>query len=153
MTSPSDLVAVEREAALVSEDHTPEQVAEVIEKVDFVAAQVRQIKKILEEQLIDWINANGDLQIGHKRYYVGPYKRYRARDQMRIADVVLSLTQGDLQSFVEYLSASAFKPGMVKKAVGLNEFDELYETVIRDDVKTGKPKKGVHTVDTRFLTS
>src|SRR5437588_4950791 len=56
------------------------QVAEALERLEFLKEVVRNLQQRLEPRVIEWIRNNGDIEYGHLRYYVGAKKRTRCID-------------------------------------------------------------------------
>lgn len=128
----------------------PEEVLEVMAAVERVQAQVRAVKEQLEAALIDYIDHNGDIELGDKRWYVGINRTYKPRlDGPELLGKLMDAIGGDFDRFCELLAANAFKPGECKKVLG-EEFDAVFETVVRPDLQTGKPKRVVKVHDARF---
>lgn len=145
----TDLATLDREVLEISDHSDAQDVCELIDKIDFAKRSMRELDALLKEKLIDWINANGELTIGTKRYYVGSTKKTKPVDLEKLTEAAITACQGDFSAFVEALSANAYKPGACKKILG-DEWGKHFVVETIDDVKTGKPKKDVKVIDERF---
>lgn len=150
MTEQTELQALSGEVVAIHDEVEAGQVAAIIDKMDAYKRRIKEIDATLKEALIDWINANGELTLGTKRYYVGSTKKTKPVDRIKLTIALIEAVQGDFDSFDEMLSANAFKPGACKKLLG-DEWGNHFEETIVEDVKTGKPKKDVKVIDERFV--
>ena len=103
-----------------------------------------------EAAMIEWIDANGDFEINGVRYYVGPEKKVKCIHLKAALEALMEKCGGDWDVFVGCLSSNALKPGAAREVFGA-EFDTHFATTTETDLKTGKPAKGLHVVDTKFL--
>lgn len=123
---------------------------DLMAQVEKFQGQARELKSQLEAALIEYIDANGPIELGERRWYVGVDKQHKRRVELEAAvGVLLEATSGDLHTFCELLSAGALKPGACRTVLG-DRFDELFETVTTKDLKTGAAKRVVKMVDERF---
>ena len=127
-----------------------DQVCKAIDKIDAYKRAIKDIDATFKEALIDWINRNGEVTLGTKRYYVGTTKKTKPRDLQRLTEAAITACQGDFAAFCEALSSNAYKPGKCREILGDDWGDHFYEEVVQD-VKTGKPKKDVKVIDERFV--
>ncbi len=127
-------------------------ILDLINKVDWIGSRSRELKKELEPKLIAWIEANGDIEVGTVRYYIGNNKKDKCNDLPLTVQALFTACGGDFETFCSVLSANAIKAGAAKKLIGEDKFAKLFDTIIEKDIKTGKPVKMVHRVDSRFVT-
>lgn len=143
------LVPVTTAIAAVESAATIETVALAMARVDRIKRAAREAAELLERVLFDWVQANGPLQIGPVRYYVGPVKKVKCRDVRQTLQAFLG--ESDIDTLAECLSASAFKHGACEKlapTVFADHFDVTYE----EELKEGKPErvKKLQRADDRF---
>lgn len=113
-----------------------------------------QAKAKVEEALeYDRLNGGeGEVNVGTVRFYIGATKTTKPSQPMpAMLERIMDETHGDFDAVARCLSSSAFKPGQTKAEVGDAVFDELFAVTYPTDVKTGKPKKGLKVIDTRFM--
>lgn len=139
------------EVSSLSPEAPVEQVLTVRERIDAATQRLREVKGMIDDAMLQWINANGEIEHGTIRYYVGKTTTKKCRDNAKTIEAAYEAVEGDADRFAELLSSNAFKPGACSKVFTDEQFDECFEVVEQQDVKTGKPKKSVHKVDSRFL--
>lgn len=131
---------------------TPEQVLEMMDRMDAVMAHAKEIKDNLNAAVIEWIKANGDLVSGTKRWYVGVKKQTKCRDQKALVEAVLNATGGDVDKFCEMLGANAFKPGACRQLLTADEFASLFRIDEGDELRDGAAPK-LQMIDSAFMPS
>lgn len=139
------------EVSSLSPDAPVEQVLAVSDRIDAATQRLREVKEMIKDAMKDFINANGEIEIDTVRWYVGVEKIKKCKDNARTIEIAYEAVGGDADRFSELLGANAFKPGACSKVMTDEQFAECFEVVVRQDLKTGKPKKSVHKVDSRFL--
>lgn len=139
------------EVSALSPDAPVEQLLTVRDRIDAAMQRLREVKQMGDEAAIAWINANGDIEVGTVRYYVGVTKTKKCKDTAATVEAAYEAVEGDAGRFAELLSSNAFKPGACAKVMSEEVFAEHFEVIEQQDLKTGKPKKSVHKVDSRFL--
>lgn len=118
--------------------------------VERFQAAAREAKRQLEAALIQFIDANGDIELGDKRWYVGHDKSYKRRTDLEVAvSALLEATGGDVAAFCGLLSSGALKPAACRLVLG-ERFADHFETVVERDLKTGAPRRAVKVHDARF---
>lgn len=136
----------------ITDAASAEAIIELMNKVHWLNDRAREIKHRLDEQLIAWIDANGAIEIGDIRYYVGTKKTDKCVNVTTTIAALMGAVGGDFDEFSAALCAQPIKVGAAKKLLG-DKFGELFQTIIEKDLKTGKPVRTVHRTDTRFITS
>jgi len=136
----------------VNEDTTHDHIRHMQDAVEAAVARVAEVRTVWTQALIEWINANGDLVVGDIRYYVGTSKTTKCIDKGQTLFNILDAAAGDLDSVARCLSANAWKPGECRGILKGELWDENFTVEPVMDLKTGKPKKQVNRVDSKFLT-
>lgn len=124
---------------------------EVIEALNVRAAMKTRMKEVdaaFEAAVIAWIQANGEIECGDIRWYVGPEKKTDCYDQEETLRALLET--GGVDGVAACLASGAFKPGACRKVLG-DQWEDYFLTTEKPDLKTGKPKHGLRSVDKRFL--
>jgi len=133
-------------------DHSSaDEVAATLEQVVLLQQKAREFKRLLDEEIISWIKANGDLRLGDIRYYVGRKKRVEVRSGSEALSAMVVAASGDIGTVADLMSAQPWKHGAVKKQLGDAKFAELFEEIIEDDLKTGKPTEVLKRLDEAFV--
>ncbi len=127
---------------------TPDEVLQVYDQVLNALAAMKALKASAEERMIEWIDCNGAIETSELRYYVGDSSRTKPRSLQLVADAIMEASGGDIESFAQYLSSNPFKVGPCRT---LPQFDELFETTVTRNLKTGKPKRVLKTADKKWL--
>lgn len=129
-----------------------EEVLNALNFMDALSEATRELKARLEAAAIKWIEANGELEFGDIRYYVGPNKTTKCLNLSGTLEALLTATGGDFEAVVRCLSTSAFKHGACREALPESEYNALFKTEEVMDLKEGKPKgPRLQKVNERFL--
>jgi hypothetical protein len=129
-----------------------EQAVTTIGVIDAMERRLKELKSEWKEKLIDYIDRNGDIEIGEIRLYVGIEKDVTPKNDAELYAALLAHEGGDEAAVREkYFSSNWCKQGQIKKDLGDARHAELFETVEKKDLKTGKPKRGVKAVDPKFI--
>lgn len=126
-------------------------VASAISSVDLLGEIYRELRGLRDVVVMDWLEANGDLEIGDVRYYVGTKRRTKVRDAALALEALLELTAGDLVAIGEAMVSEPFKQGHFRGLAGDETWEEHFRVEVDRDLKTGKPKKSLQRGDKRFL--
>lgn len=139
------------QVANLSPDATQDEVLDVLGRIAAAKDAIRELGSMAEEAAIQWIEANGDIEVGDVRYYVGTNRTTKCTDTRATMEAALNATGGDIDAMCELLSSGAWKPGACRKTLSPDDFDMLFTTSETLDLKTGKPKRGLQRVDQRFI--
>lgn len=151
MTQPTAQLEPLETAIARIEPTTPiDDVAYALNRLDSYMQFGRELKQRLEEAVIDWIQANGDLVIGDVRYYVGVRKTTKCIDVAAAVDALLAASGGDMQAFVACLASDALKHGAAKKVLG-EQWDRYFKVEAKPKLENEQPKKELMKVDERFV--
>ena len=105
-----------------------------------------------EAKFVEMLEAQDtDIQVGDVRYYVGTKKTTKCQDKAGTIIALLEQTSGDFGDVAECLSSQPFKHGTVKGKIDEQTFDQLFTVEEQQDLKEGKPKRGLQVVNTRFI--
>lgn len=135
-----------------------------IERIIALHAHVCVLKKmakewseLAEKKFVSVLIAHGgedgpaEVNVGDLRFYVGTEKKVTPKDNGAVLESLLTASNGDVSTVVQALSSNPWKQGQVRQIVGDAEHNELFHTALVADLKTGKPRKGLRCVDTRFI--
>lgn len=137
--------------ATLSTDSPKEQVLDVYDRVCLLKSLAKELAQMADAAMVEWIKANGEIEVGDLRYYVGKSKDTKCKDVRRTMESALNATGGDVDALVGLLSSGAWKPGACRQVLPPEEYAECFHTVEVEDVKTGKPKVGLQKVNTAFI--
>ena len=119
------------------------------ELLTFMSRLVKDWKAASNDKFAQVIDAQGDVECGDKRYYVGQTKRYKIRQKFMALAAILDKGDGDLAELSDCLVAEPFKHGAIAAKFGSSTHDALFQENIVVDVKTGKAKRGLQVSDRR----
>lgn len=132
----------------------PEALA-VLSTVQNLKSILDDLRRLCEETIIDRINSDGEFMMGDVRWYVGKDKKVKPRNKAEVINAVLDMAGGDVDKLADFLSSDPFKYGAIRAHLESIEkaglFDELFSTEEVLDLKTGKPKRGLKSIDTKML--
>lgn len=126
----------------------PEQIKDVLDRLDLMADRIKECRSKLEASMIDWIRENGDLVIGPVRYYVGVKKTTKCINVPEAVTEILTACDGDLEKMCQAFAAQPIKHGYVKTILPEDVYARLFKTSDEDELKEGKPK--LQKFDERF---
>ena len=123
---------------------------EALNAVEVLYKAVREARKDFYDRLKGWIDEHGEIEFQGKRWYVGPNKKIERLVPLDdLAERVLSAVGGDLDAFCRCLSSGAFKYGELREVLG-EDWQQCFTEKIERDVKTGKPKRKVKSLQVGF---
>lgn len=144
--------SLEKQVLALGTSAPAEAVADVLNRVQVLTREIKRVKDLWEQIAIEWIQANGDLQIGDMRYYVGHPKTTKCNDIPATVEALMQATGGDFRAFCECLSAGAIKHGAAKKVLAESDFARLFSVTEQTSLEEGKPTKKLCSVNERFLS-
>lgn len=137
MTSPIEKLA--DSIALVEDGiATKEEVMQALAFKQQLGEIYRALSSRFEKAAIQWIEANGDIEDGAKRYYVGTAHKRTCKDVPETIRTILETGGPDL--LVSALSTSCFRPATAMEILG-DRAGDLFICEDVPDLKTGKPRK------------
>jgi hypothetical protein len=128
---------------------TAEQIVTALDLVDMLKEAVDALGEQAEAAAIRYINANGDIEVGTVRYYVGTTRTTKVVDAAATCAELLDRVGGDFKEFTATLVAQPFKPNAARTVLG-DSYNRFFHTKTVDDLMTGKPKRSLKRSDTRF---
>ena len=141
--------------AIVRTQDDAETVVDRLGQLDALMSAARQLKDLLEQAVIEWIEAHGDLHVPGMsvRYYTGTRKSTKCIDVYRTFEAILEAPGGDLDKTLGTLASGAIKHGAARSVLSQEIFDRLFLTEEKPELKEGKPRKSLIRVDERFVHS
>lgn len=124
-----------------------EEALAIWERAKAYAALAREVAQEAEEALKRWIEAHGAIDTPDSRFYVGTTKEYRMKVPKEEAlGAVFSLLGGDVGAVAACQPKSPWLTGALRNAIGDEAFDQLFETTLKTDLRTGAPKREVKRI-------
>jgi len=151
----SELKQLNSQLAKIDEAAPADLILDLYERLQRHKKALREFDQEFKAQFVSWLDANGELEYGDKRFYVRTKKTTKPRDKADVADAILDEVQGDLKLFTDYLSSQPFLAGATRKLLGDDDFATLFSTETAYEVAVGKPKKAkreLAVVDMKYVT-
>lgn len=123
----------------------------VNEMVLFFKRLATEMKKASDAKFIEVIKAQGDVEIGDKRYYYGLTTKWTCSDPSYVLEVLLDELDNNMDKVASAFSSDPFKSGTVKGLIGEALHKELFVKTFKDKLETGKPKKSLKVIDKKFV--
>ncbi len=131
---------------------SPDDVATAINQLDVLGDRVKAAKEMLKDHLTEYVRANGSLEIGTMRYYLGRKKITKCVNVPDTLAALLGAVAGDWNRMCEFLSAGPVKHGAARQVLAPDDYALLFISVDEDELKEGKPEgKTLQKTDTRFI--
>ncbi len=132
----------------------PDAVAVVIDKVAVIKERMKALNEWLDAAVTEWVRANGPLQFGPYKYYIGDVTKVEWTDTPGALDAAFAASGGDWQTFArDFLAKDPIKHGSFEQHVGEAEAAKYFKRVkveeLRDNVATVKRK--LQKSDVRFI--
>jgi hypothetical protein len=143
---------VEAMALAIVPETPADNVLEIYDRIKFYKSELNRIHGVCEQQMIEWIKANGDLQVREGvRYYVGREKRTKCVNLPAAVEALLASAEGDFARFCEGLSSGAVKYGHAAKVLPAEVYEQCFTTEYVEDMKEGGAKKKLLKADEQFI--
>ena len=127
------------------------QVITIRSRLGAAKEHIRETEKLLNEALLEWIDANGDIALDdNRRLYVGVTKKTTYIDRQKLFEAMLTETGGDLEMIVKCMAANAWKHGACRDVLD-DKWDDHFIVETVQDVKEGVAQKSVKLADKRFM--
>jgi hypothetical protein len=148
----TDIIASCRDGIerLATGEATQDQFLMAQEFVAKLGEVYRELKERLEAASILYVEANGPVSDGVRRYYVAPNKTVKCTNVRGACEAILEVTGGDWDALADCFSTGALKPAKSKEVLG-DRAREFFETTETKDLKTGDAgAKRLQVADSRY---
>ncbi len=139
---------------LVELDAPIETVADVQGRVENFLRLAKELKAACDQRLISYIEVHGPLIIGvMQTKVVKQEKSEKPKDKSHVpvVDAAFTAAGGDMSLVAGLISSDGIKPGALKRLIGQEQFDELYETTWKPVLRDGAPAKKLVTTNLDFV--
>jgi hypothetical protein len=134
---------------LTSGNATDEDFLTVQHAVAGMKGIVREYESLAKEASLEYLKGGREVVSEHERYYIGNKRTTKCRDTGRALEALLIETGGDFDAVVELMASEPFKHGACRGVLG-DDWEQHFIVAEVEDVKTGKAKKEIKRIDTRF---
>ncbi len=142
---------IEQQAFAVTTTSSLDHLCAMLDAADWLLARAKSIHHLAKQKAVEWIEANGEFDIGVMHYSVGHYSTIRCTDTKQCGHALLNHIGGDFDGFLEILVAQPFKSTFARKHLPQLAYSKLFRSTIHTHLVTGLPTKTLKRSDKRFL--
>ena len=146
--SPAD---VERQVLSITVDSSVEELSAALDVADWLLSSARAIDRLKRQAAIDWIDHNGEFEIGELHYSVGYSTTVKCLDVPQTAHAVLRASQGDLDTLFRLLIAQPFKHGSVRSVIAPPQYTTLFKHQRTGRLVCGVPERTLKSINKKFI--
>jgi hypothetical protein len=140
----------------ITVDATIDQVAHASMFIDNQLRMAKEMKRLCDDAMIAWVKVNGPLVAGDNvTKVVKQEKSEKPKDKTHqsVLSAAFDAAGGDMALVAGLIASDGIKPGALKRLVGQEKFDELYETTWKDVLRDGKPSERLVTQNKQFANT
>lgn len=146
--------SMDKDLLSMDESISVDAVVSRIDKLKVLAGIVRDFRQETEAAVCRWIDANGDIEVGDTRWYVGKTTSRKCKDVPASIQTLIEVLGGDLESLAKCLTSQPLKPAYCRSILKEKGADAAYTELFTEeavpDLKTGKPKRGLRQSNSRL---
>ena len=120
-----------------SGESTAEETLTIIHDIAAFSQAAAELKRKAEAATIAWIDLNGELNDGERRWYVGVEKKEKCIDIAKTLTALIEAKAGDVDGVAQYLTSDPFKAGACGSVI---DRDTHFKSEYRKDLKEGANK-------------
>lgn len=144
-----EVAKLEESVIGLNEDSQLETVIMHIDRVEYLYAKLKEIRSTLfNDVLVEWINRNGEFEVGDMRYRIVNKKTTKLVDVPGLVDKFLS--DHSIEELVDCLSSNAFKVGECRKHLTDEQHAQHFVTEVNTSAE-GKKMKTVEAANKKFI--
>jgi hypothetical protein len=146
---PLDLSLLERRILSLRPDAKADAAAALMAQVNAVVELAQRLKWLTWEQVFGWVRANGPLQVGQSRYYIGDKTVTECTDVAKAVDLILEACGGDLGQFCKCLASRPLKHGWCRGVLKAR-WGEVFRVRVANELKEDGTPRQYLKVDNGF---
>lgn len=129
-----------------------EEVCAALDFVQRLSEVARELKRRVDIAAIGYIQTNGEIQIGPRRFYVSEgTKTTKCLDTRKTYEKVMEVAGGNVDAVLDCLCSDPWKPAKTMKLIGYGA-DKLFKTTRKPKLnQEGQPEPVLNVVDQRFI--
>ncbi len=148
----SPLAAIEQRILNINPTMDADTVLTVMDKVQFFFGELKRLKKLVDEKAMEWVKENGELRISDSEYYcITTPKETKCNDVPAVLSWAVEFFAGDWAKMCDVLCANPVKYGQCRELMPPEVFAKLFTTTVKEELDTGKAKKVLTRLNTKFL--
>jgi hypothetical protein len=113
-------------------------------------ARLKEMKRQADDATIEWIEANGPIEVGEFRTIAVAYENETTCVDVPGAVEAIATERG-FAALCDCLSTNAMKHGAARKTLPPEEYDRLFKTRKKPVIKDGKAGKALVVLNTMYL--
>jgi hypothetical protein len=141
---------IERQMLALSVASSVDEMCGGICASDWLMSRARAIHRLKNEIGVNWIEHNGEFDLGHAHYSVGYAYVVKCRDVAQAGHAVLAAAGGDFDQLLATLVSQPFKHASVRSLIGATLHGQLFDARRTGRLVNGVPERILKRVDTRF---
>lgn len=141
---------IERQILALSTSSSPDEIREAICASDWLMSRARDVQQLTKQVVIEWIDANGEFDIGDMHYSVGYPLSVKCIDVFQTGHTVLKATGGDFDQFLSVLAAQPYKHASVRSFIGIDLHNQLFKSFRTGKLISGVSQRTLQCSDKRF---
>jgi hypothetical protein len=131
----------------------PERYVEFVARASAVIDAAKELLAMVKERGLEHALEHGEFVVADTLHYPGFDKDTKETDPRLTFEELLRATGGDLDQVKACLKAGAFKHGACKAILDKAAYARCFTTIVKPDLKTGKPKKKLQSTSLTFNRS
>lgn len=146
--TPSD---IERQVMNASPDASLDELSAALDAAEWLLARAKTIDRLIRQIAIDWVDRNGEFNIGDMHYWVGFATAVKCLNVPQTGLAVLEAAAGDMDRLFGVLVAQPFKHASVRDVIDKKIYNSLFTTYRTAKLVNGVPERALKQADKHFL--
>jgi len=147
----TNIETIEIDSAQMSTDWPLDDVLEARAMLLNFKARMKEAEATMNANLVEWIEANGDITFGTKRLYVGHPKTTKCKNVGRAMLALFDACDGDFKEVANCMSINAIKHGAARGILE-DQWDDHFTVTTKPAVKEGAAEKQLLETDSNYIT-
>lgn len=146
--SPGD---IERQVVSVSPVSPLDALSAALDAAEWLLSRARTIDALMKQIAMEWIERNGEFDIGDQHYSVGYSTTVKCLDVPQAGHAVLEAAGGDVDQLIAVLVAQPYKHGTVRSLLDQRLYASFFKVTRSGRLVNGVPERVLKRADKRFL--
>jgi len=141
---------VEAQVMGITADSSVEELAAALDASDWLLGRAKLIDRLVRQIAINWIDRNGEFDIGPLHYSVGYTSTVKCLDVPQTGHAVLRASGGDLEQIFAVMVAQPFKHGSVRACIEPAMYQRLFRSQRVGRLVDGVAERVLKRIDPTF---
>jgi len=142
---------IEAQVIGVTTGSSLDDLAAALDASDCLLGRAKMIDRLVRQVAMNWIDCNGEFDIGPMHYSVGYTTTFKCLDVPQTGHAILSSFGGDLEQVFALLVAQPFKHGSVRRCIDAAMYKRLFRSQRVGRLVNGVPQRVLKCVDPAFI--